>query len=84
MTWIALKIAGILLIWMFWYFYYGIECYINGLVSPNSVTLPFAGLAQDIDWIFLNPSRRPEGIPVLYLLFVHSWLITPVILAVIY
>lgn len=81
MTWILLKVFGVLACWWIWYMLFGIDCYLNGLITRRSWDLPFYGLYQDITWL-LHPSRRPESYPVLN--WMHGLLVLPVVLACIY
>jgi hypothetical protein len=81
MWYLFFKVAFVLFVWMMWYLLFGLECYMNGLLTRHSWALPFVGLRQDIDWI-LHPSHRPEGYPVLN--YLHVLLLSPVVLACIY
>lgn len=78
MLFVTFKIMCVLIAWGCWYILFGIDCYVNGLMTRRSWDLPFYGLYQDCEW-FAHPSRRPDSYPVLNIL--HLLLILPVIAA---
>ncbi len=49
------------LILVMWFFLYGLECYLNGLMCRRWWSVPFVGFAQDIKWL-IQPVEGAPGI----------------------
>lgn len=44
---------------MLWFFLFGLECYLNGLMCRKWWHVPFVGLWQDTCWLFCPQEGSP-------------------------
>ena len=45
-----------------WFFLFGLECSINGLICDKWWKVPFVGLKQDLDWMLFNTIEDGPGV----------------------